>query len=93
MSSELQSKDLSRFNCWLILIVAFLGWGFAGMHMAITSIVMRVATTDLMPAGTSEAEIGHLAVDPMSNLAVERETWGSRLGFLLASAGSANNSM
>jgi MFS family permease len=49
---------LSRTGCWLVLAVAFLGWFFAGVHMAITSIVMRVAVADLLPAGTGEGEIG-----------------------------------
>lgn len=42
----------------LILVTAFLGWMFAGVHLAITSLVMRVATDSLVPAGTSEGEIG-----------------------------------
>jgi len=49
---------LSRTGCWLVLAVAFLGWFFAGVHMAITSIVMRVAVADLLPAGSGEGEIG-----------------------------------
>lgn len=49
---------LSSSACYMILIVAFLGWGFAGVHMAITSIVMRVAAANLLPAGTAEGEIG-----------------------------------
>lgn len=49
---------LSTGACYLILIVAFLGWGFAGCHMAITSIVMRVAVSDLLPPGTAEGVIG-----------------------------------
>ncbi|HIF31208.1 MAG TPA: MFS transporter [Planctomycetes bacterium] len=54
-----QSHDpLSKSACYLILLVAFLGWGFAGCHMAITSIVMRVAVADLLPAGSSEGDIG-----------------------------------
>ena len=41
-----------------MLSVAFLGWMCAGMHMSINSIVMRVATADLLPAGAEEGEIG-----------------------------------
>ncbi len=51
-------RQLSMTGCILILIVAFLGWGFAGVHMSINSIVMRVAPVDLLPAGTAEGEIG-----------------------------------
>ncbi|MEO1997679.1 MAG: MFS transporter, partial [Planctomycetaceae bacterium] len=39
---------LSRINCYVVLITAFLGWAFAGVHMSINGIVMRVATADLM---------------------------------------------
>lgn len=42
----------------LIVIVAFLGWAFSGVHMSINGIVMRVATADLMPADTPEGVIG-----------------------------------
>ncbi|MFQ5731782.1 MAG: MFS transporter [Planctomycetaceae bacterium] len=52
------SLTLSRTGRYLILIVAFLGWAFAGVHMAIIGIVMRVAVADLLPAGASEGEIG-----------------------------------
>ena len=50
--------ELSRGACYLILIVAFLGWGFGGVHLAITGLVMRVATVDLLREGTTEAVIG-----------------------------------
>ncbi len=43
---------------YLIVVVAFLGWAFAGVHMSINGIVMRVATADLLPANTPEGEIG-----------------------------------
>ena len=52
------SSDISKSGRYLIVIVAFLGWAFAGVHMSITSIVMRVALTDLLPAKTPEGEIG-----------------------------------
>ncbi len=53
-----QSTRLSRSHRWIVLVVAFLGWGLAGIHLAITGLVMRVAAADLLPEGTSEAEIG-----------------------------------
>ncbi len=52
------SEHLSRTHRWIVLAVAFLGWGLAGIHLGITSLVMRVATADLLPPGTSEAAIG-----------------------------------
>lgn len=59
MSDLKKTPDaLSKSACYLILLVAFLGWGFAGCHMAITSIVMRVAVADLLPRGSAEAVIG-----------------------------------
>lgn len=33
---------------YLILVVAFLGWAFSGVHMSINGIVMRVATVEMM---------------------------------------------
>ena len=58
MGPNSTENALSKGACYLILVVAFLGWGFAGCHMAITSIVMRVAIADLLPAGTEEGVIG-----------------------------------
>ncbi|MEO2035596.1 MAG: MFS transporter [Planctomycetaceae bacterium] len=58
-AASLDSSDsISVTGRYLILIVAFLGWGFAGVHMSIVSIVMRVAVADLLPAGTGEGAIG-----------------------------------
>jgi MFS family permease len=56
--SNNNSKTLSLASRIIIVIAAFLGWGFAGVHMSIISIVMRVAIVDLMPEGTSEGVIG-----------------------------------
>ena len=41
-------RPISRTGCFIILVFAFLGWAFAGVHMSINGIVMRVATADLM---------------------------------------------
>jgi SHS family sialic acid transporter-like MFS transporter len=61
-SAQLNRKQnvaaLTRGDCILILVVGFLGWGFAGCHLSITSLVMRVAVADLLPDGTAEAVIG-----------------------------------
>ena len=58
-TSELPAPTtLSRGQCILILVVAFLGWMFAGVHMAMTGLVMRTATTDLLPADIPEGIIG-----------------------------------
>jgi MFS family permease len=52
-------SPLTPFGRWGILFVAFFGWFFAGFQLAISSIVMRDAAVDLLPAGTLESEIGH----------------------------------
>ncbi len=61
-SDEIQlpqsNPPISRPGQIAILFVAFAGWAFAGVHMSITSIAMRVALTDLLPSGTAEGEIG-----------------------------------
>lgn len=41
-------QPISRAGCYLILAFAFLGWAFAGVHMSINGIAMRVAPADLM---------------------------------------------
>lgn len=64
MTSDANSPDvtstpaISTAGRYLIVVVAFLGWAFAGVHMSIVSIVMRVAVADLLPKGTDEAVIG-----------------------------------
>lgn len=52
------SNSLSKSHRMIVLVVGFLGWGLAGIHLGSTSIVMRVAADDLLPPGTSEAVIG-----------------------------------
>lgn len=51
-------QPLTQSAKYLILFVAFFGWFFAGVHMSITMIVMRVAAADLLPDGVPEGEIG-----------------------------------
>ncbi|REJ72268.1 MAG: MFS transporter [Planctomycetota bacterium] len=58
MSEPNAPPPLSPTAKYLILFVAFFGWFFAGVHMSITSLVMRVAAADLLPAGASEGAIG-----------------------------------
>lgn len=48
---------LSPFGCILVLVTAFLGWMFAGMHLAISSLVMRVAAKDLL-GSADEGQVG-----------------------------------
>ena len=55
---EQSGQPIIRFGQIAILFFAFVGWAFAGVHMSITSIVMRVALIDLLPAETPEGEIG-----------------------------------
>ena len=49
---------MTKTNRWIVLVVAFLGWGLAGIHLGITTLVMRVATASLLPATAAEGEIG-----------------------------------
>lgn len=49
--------SLSKTDCALVLVTAFLGWMCAGWQLAISSIAMRDAAKDLLVDG-SEAEIG-----------------------------------
>jgi MFS family permease len=39
---------MSRRGCILVLVTAFLGWMFAGVHLCISSLVMYVAAKDLL---------------------------------------------
>ncbi|MBT4865397.1 MAG: MFS transporter [Planctomycetaceae bacterium] len=62
-------QPISRAGCYIVLVFAFLGWAFAGVHMSINGIVMRVATADLMQSqfveqGISDAATGDTAVSP-----------------------------
>ena len=50
MSTAIDRSAISSGGRYTILIVAFLGWAFAGVHMSINGIVMRVASADLMQA-------------------------------------------
>jgi len=49
--------QLSAFGCLLVLVTAFLGWMFAGIHLSISSLVMRVAAKALL-GSTDEGEVG-----------------------------------
>ncbi|MDA1053932.1 MAG: MFS transporter [Planctomycetota bacterium] len=60
MSKALDNSAISVSGRRIILIVAFLGWGFAGVHMSINGIVMRVATANLM---TGDFAASGIAVD------------------------------
>lgn len=52
------TDTLTRAGCLLILAVAFLGWGFAGVHMSLNGIVMRVATSDMLADEFHQMAIG-----------------------------------
>jgi MFS family permease len=54
-------RPISRTGCYIILVFAFLGWAFAGVHMSINGIVMRVATADLMKSQFAEQGISETA--------------------------------
>ena len=51
------SKPLSAGGCALVLSAAFLGWMFAGMQLAVSSLVMRDAVKSLLESN-SEKDIG-----------------------------------
>ena len=61
MTETIDKSAMSAGGRCIILVVAFLGWAFAGVHMSIVGIVMRVAVADLLPEGTNEANIGQWA--------------------------------
>ena len=42
------AKNLSKAGRYLIVVTAFLGWFFAGMHLGITSLAMGSAAKDLL---------------------------------------------
>jgi len=49
--------ELSRWGCIMVLVTAFLGWMFAGVHLGISSLVMYVAAGNLLgPA--NEGQVG-----------------------------------
>jgi len=48
---------LSSMGCILVLVTAFLGWMFAGVHLGISSLVMRVAVKDLL-GSVDEGQVG-----------------------------------
>ncbi|MCH7686566.1 MAG: hypothetical protein IH899_07795 [Planctomycetes bacterium] len=56
-------RPISRAGCYVILVFAFLGWAFAGVHMSINSIVMRVASADLL-----EPEFGEQIINLLTKL-------------------------
>ena len=58
LTNDAPQSSISNSGRYLIVVVAFLGWAFSGVHMSINGIVMRVATADLMPADTPEGVIG-----------------------------------
>ena len=58
-STELPAtRTLSRKHCILILVVAFLGWMFAGVQMGINSIAHHPAASQLLGDGADPADIG-----------------------------------
>ncbi len=54
---EAPASALSTAGCILVLVTAFLGWMFAGVHLAISSLVMRVAVKDLL-GSVDEGQVG-----------------------------------
>jgi SHS family sialic acid transporter-like MFS transporter len=51
------APPISRAGRYVILLFAFLGWGFCGVHMSITGIVMRDASADLLATQFAEQGI------------------------------------
>ncbi len=56
-AGESAGAALSSTGCILVLVTAFLGWMFAGVHLAISSLVMRVAVKDLL-GSVDEGQVG-----------------------------------
>lgn len=54
----LTPAPVTRFGRYAILIFAFLGWAFAGVHMSMNGIVLRVATADMMSTDFHDQGIG-----------------------------------
>ncbi|MDE0736456.1 MAG: MFS transporter [Pirellulaceae bacterium] len=52
------AQTLSRGQCILVLVVAFLGWMFAGVQMGINSIAHHPAASQLLGAAADPADIG-----------------------------------
>ena len=52
------SHTLSRGQCILILVVAFLGWMFAGVQMGINSIAHHPAASQLLGTTADPADVG-----------------------------------
>ena len=50
---------MSTTGCVLVLVTAFLGWLFAGMQMAVSSLAMRDAVKSLMLGVSDEGVIGY----------------------------------
>lgn len=48
MSTASSTPTLTTTGKWLVLVVAFLGWLFCGVHMSITSLAMQPAAIDLL---------------------------------------------
>jgi MFS transporter, SHS family, sialic acid transporter len=51
-------SPLTKYQCVSILMVAFLGWMFAGVQMGINGIVHHPAARDLLGASADKAEVG-----------------------------------
>ena len=52
------TRQISAIGCALVLGTAFLGWMFAGMQLAVSSLVMRDAVKSLLDV-SQEGEIGN----------------------------------
>lgn len=57
--STFDPPPLTNAGRYIILIVAFFGWFFAGTQMAVTSIAMRAAAKDLLGAASVEGDVGN----------------------------------
>jgi MFS family permease len=60
------TETLSPAGRWIILIVAFLGWLFAGVHMSITQLTGQAAAIDLLDRADELNAIHYLTLNRVS---------------------------
>jgi len=68
------TTGLTSTQCYVVLVVAFLGWMFAGVQMSITSIGMRSAAIDVL------SRVGTIDIEKFNefNSVLQREGKGSK---------------
>ncbi|SVD20077.1 uncharacterized protein METZ01_LOCUS372931 [marine metagenome] len=72
-STEIPASSLTTAGKTAIIVAAFLGWFFAGMHLGITSLAMGSAAKDLLKKTEQyEASVaGEMSVDENGTVKVD----------------------